>query len=212
MGGRGSTSGGATGGMDAANIVGTDSLVSMREANQKEVDEVLGVARDVRDQYGVTTTELQVAEIAGRQGNRVMAYYDGAGNLAINRTYFDAAKMDEAYDMCVENGFHPSRGNKTGLEATTAHELGHRLTDVAGEKAGDGKWAIDKTSNSIVSEAKTRLGANSVEDVRSAISGYAEQSNAEAIAEAFSDVYCNGNKASRESQTVVNILNEYLRR
>lgn len=212
MGGRGATAGGATGGLSGTNITGTESLVSMRESSGKEVDEVLNVARDVERDYGVTVTELQVATIGGRQGASVMAYYDVSGNLAINETYFDAKKMDAAYDSCVKSGFHPSRGNKTGLEATTAHELGHRLTDVAGEKAGDGKWAIDKTSNSIIAEAKRRTGAKSVEEVRGNISGYAKQSNAEAIAEAFSDVYCNGNKASRSSRAVVEVLNEYLRR
>ena len=62
------------------------------------------------------------------------------------------------------------------------------------------------------SEAKKRLGAKSVDSVRSKISGYGKSSNAEAVAEAFADVYCNGKKASKESQTVVNILSEYLRR
>ena len=209
MGGRGSTSGGATGGLNGGNIVGTDSLVSMRELKPQEVDQVLGVARDIRDQYGVTTTDLEVATI---KGGATMAYYDFEGNLAINESYFDAATMSQAYDACVASGFHPGRGNKTGLEAVTAHELGHRLTDVAGEKLGDGKWALDKTSNSIIAEAKSRLGANSVDGVRSKISGYAKSSNAEAVAEAFADVYCNGSKASKESQTVVNILSEYLRR
>ena len=209
MGGRGSTSGGATGGLGGGNILGTESLVSMRESKPQEVDQVLGVARDIRDQYGVTTTELEVATI---KGGGTMAYYDFAGNLAINESYFDAATMDKAYDACVSSGFHPSRGNKTGLEAVTAHELGHRLTDVAGEKTGDGNWALDKTSNSIIAEAKRRLGASSVDGVRAKISGYGKSSTAEAVAEAFADVYCNGNKASRESRTVVDILGEYLRR
>ena len=209
MGGRGSTSGGATGGLSGGNIIGTDSLVSMRETKPEEVDQVLGVARDVRDQYGVTTTDLEVAQI---KGGATMAYYDYEGNLAINENYFDAKQMDAAYDACVASGFHPSRGNKTGLEAVTAHELGHRLTDVAGEKLGDGKWALDKTSNTILAEAKKRLGAKSVEDVRKGISGYGRSDNAEAVAEAFTDVYCNGSKASKESKAVVTVLDEFMRR
>lgn len=209
MGGRGSTSGGMTGG-GTVNVVGSESLVSAREGKQAEVDQVLSVARDIENQYGVTVTELQVVQLKNDRGT--MAYYDSSGNLAINESYFDAKKMDSAYDSCVKSGFHPPRGNRTGLEAVTAHELGHRLTDVAGMKAGDGNWAIDKTSNSIIAEAKRRLGAKSVESVRNSISGYAKQNNAEAIAEAFADVYCNGNKARRESTTVVNILGEYLRR
>lgn len=209
MGGRGSTSGGATGGLSGGNIVGTESLVSMRETKAREVDDVLSVTRDIRDQYGVTVTDLEVATI---KGGATMAYYDSNGNLAINESYFDSAKMNAAYDSCVQSGFHPSRGNKTGIEATTAHEMGHRLTDVAGQKIGNGQWNLDKTSNSIIAEAKTRLGASSVDAVRRGVSGYGASSNAEAVAEAFSDVFCNGNKASRESRTIVNILNEYMRR
>lgn len=214
MGGRGSSSGGggASGGLNPANIRGTESLVSAREGARSEVDQVLNVARDIERDYGVTVSELQVADIAGRQGASVMAYYDTEGNLAINRNYFDSAKMDTAYDRCVDNGWHPSRGNKTGLEATAAHEMGHRLTDVAGQKAGYGEWSIDKTSNEIIAQAKTRMGARSVNDVRAAISGYGKSNSAEAIAEAFSDVYCNGNRASRASRTVVSVLEEYLRR
>ena len=215
MGGRGSSSGGgggASGGLDMSNIRGTDSLVSAREGSQNEVDQILGVSRDIEREYGVTVTELQIADIGGRQGARVMAYYDTAGNLAINQKYFDANKMDKAYDRCVDKGFHPPRGNKTGLEATTAHEYGHRLTDVAGQKAGYGEWELDKTSNAIIAQAKQRIGAKSVADVRNKISGYGKSSNAEAIAEAFSDVYCNGNKASRASRAVVGVLEEWLRR
>lgn len=212
MGGRGSTSGGATGGLDGANILGTESLVSARESNPQEVDEVLSVARDVRDQYGVTVEELEVADIGGRKGGGTMAYYDSNGNLAVNRKYFDANKMNQAYDACVDSGWHPKRGNKSGLEATAAHEYGHRLTDVAGQKIGNGAWSLDKTSNQIMSEAKNRLGAKSVEDVRKGISGYGQSSNAEAIAEAFADVYCNGRKASKASRATVGVLNEYLRR
>ena len=209
MGGRGSTSGGATGGLNGGNIVGTESLVSLRESKPREVDDVLSVTREIRDQYGVTATDLEVATI---KGGATMAYYDFEGNLAINESYFDAGTMDQAYDACVASGFHPGRGNKSGIEAVTAHEMGHRLTDVAGMKAGDGNWALDKTSNSIIAEAKTRLGAKSVNDVRNGISGYGKSSNAEAIAEAFSDVFCNGNKASKESRAVVDVLNEWLRR
>lgn len=213
MGGRGSTSGGgATGGLDGNNIVGTASLVSMREEKPREVDDILGVARDVRDEYGVTVEELQVAEIKGRQGSTVMAYYDSNGNLAINQKYFDNAKMDASYDDCVKAGWHPSRGNKSGLEATAAHEMGHRLVDVASQKAGQGEFEFNRTSNNIMADAKNRLGASSVEAVRKGVSGYAKSSNSEAIAEAFSDVYCNGSKASRESKAIVNVLSEYLRR
>ena len=43
------------------------------------------------------------------------------------------------------------------------------------------------------------------------ISRYATESNAEAIAEAVSDVYCNGNKARAESLAIVSVVDKYLR-
>ena len=209
--GRSKTGGGASGGLDGSNIMGTTSLVSQREGKEKEVDDVLSVARDIQNRYNVNVSDLEVATIRGRQGNSVMAYYDAKGNLAINKNYFNSTKMDDAYDACVKSGWHPGRGNKTGLEATTAHEMGHRLTHVAGERSGRSGWNLDATGASIIQEAGRRMG-QSVSDVRNAISGYGKSNNAEAVAEAFSDWYCNGSKASRASRTVVTVLNEMLGR
>lgn len=41
------------------------------------------------------------------------------------------------------------------------------------------------------------------------ISEYATVSNAEAIAEAFTDVYCNGNKAKSESKAIMSVIDSY---
>lgn len=210
--GRSKTSGGATGGLSEDNIVNTTSLVSEREGFQTEVDAILDVAKDVSEQYGITAVDLQVATLKGRSARSTLAYYDSSGNLAINKNYFDSGAMDKAYDSCIKQGFHPGRGNKSGLEATAAHEMGHRLTDVAGQRKGYGMWSIDKVSNEIVSQAKQRLGAKTIDEVKKGISGYGQKNNAEAIAEAFSDVYCNGRKASRSSRAVVSVLNEFLGR
>lgn len=217
MGGRGASSsggtgGGATGGITGANVVTTDSLISARGQYQNEVDQTLTVLRDVEKNYGVVVEDAQIATLQGKGARSVMAYYDNKGNLAINKNYFDAQKMDQAYDACVDAGFHPSRGNKTGLEAVTAHELGHRLTDVIGEKMGYGSWAIDKVADDIVTRAAKRSGHKSIESFRSKISGYGSGDNAEAIAEAFADVYCNGSKAGKESKAVVRMMNNYFGR
>ena len=209
FGGRGAGSGGGgTGGVDLADVQSTTSLISDRERHQKEVDQVMSVMRDVENRYGVIVTDAQVATL-GKGGAGTMAYYDSNGNLAINEKYFDAAKMDSAYDKCVEKGFHPSRNNKTGLEAVTAHEMGHRLTDEAGVRAGNGQWNLDKTSNEIVKKAAQKAGYTDTKAFTAKISGYAKQNHAEAIAEAFSDVYCNGKKAARESKAIVDVLNTY---
>ena len=210
MGGRGSSSsGGAYGGLNPANVVSTTSLISAREGSRREVDQTLTVLRDVESRYGVVVEDAEIATLKGA-GQRTMAYYDSAGNLAINKSYFDAAKMDAAYDGCVASGFHPSRGNKTGIEAVTAHEMGHRLTDAIGERTGRGRWAIDGVATDIVRQAARNAGyGRNVRQFTRRISGYAGTDHAEAVAEAFADVYCNGARASRESRAIVDVMNSY---
>ena len=213
MGGRGasSTSGGATGGLDMGHIISTRSLVSERGASQKEVDDVLGVMSDVEEKYGVRINDAVVSKL-DLKGSTTMGYYDAGGNFGINEKFFDSARVDRAYDRNIESGFHPKRGNKSGTEALAAHEMGHAVTDEAARRAGLGDWQLDAVSNKIVGRAKSKLGAKSTSDVRKGISGYAQESNSEAVAEAFADVYCNGSNASAESKAVVAELDAYFRR
>lgn len=210
MGGRGSNSTrrGRTGGVDPINVSNTSSLISAREDNKRvEVDQTLQVMRDVFDDWGVDVTDAQLAKLSGADA-AVMAYYDGNGNIAVNQAYFDSDSMDRAYDGCVASGFHPPRGNKTGLEAVIAHELGHRITEEAGRLAGYGDWQLDRVGREIINEAANARGTTPGA-FQARISGYARQNSAEAVAEAYADVYCNGNNAREESQIVVNILRRY---
>lgn len=207
MGGRGSSSSTRTGTGGKVDVLSADSLISARERRGAEVDATLSVLRDIRESYGVDIEDAQVVRI--KQAG-VMAYYDSEGNLAVNNTYFDMQKMNSAYDNSVASGFHPSRGNKSGMEATVAHEMGHRLTDIAGQNMGWGKWNLELASTKILTEARKNLRASSIASMQGNISGYAKQNGPEAIAEAFSDVYCNGRKAKRESTAIVNVLKKYL--
>ena len=185
------------------------SLISQRERKQKEVDETLTVLRDVEREYDVILEDVELATMKPRHKKGTMAYYDYGGNLAINEHYFDADVMDAAYDGCVKSGFHPGRGKKTGIEAVTAHEMGHRLTDMAGQRAGLKRWeAFGKTDNDIVRAAAKSLKMTH-EELRKSISGYAQYNNAECIAEAYADVYCNGRRASKASKAVMAELNRY---
>lgn len=217
FGGRGASSssggsrGGATGGLNPGNIVSTTSLTSAREGKEAEVDQVLTVARDIYNDFGVEVNDLQIATLKGA-GKSTLAYYDAGGNLAYNKAYFNAKTMDKAYDSNVEAGFHPSRGNKTGIEAVVAHEMGHALTDEIAKKKGYGDWQLDRASTDIVKQAAKNSGyGNKTKQFISKISGYAETSHAEALAEAFADVYCNGNKARKESTAIVNEMKTYFK-
>lgn len=211
MGGRGASSGGRAGGGGSVQVKGTQSLVSEREEKRAEVDQTLSVTREIERKYGVDVNaeDLQVVTLGGLDAATVMAYYDSSGNLAVNKNYFDSGKIDTAYDNAVASGFHPGRGSKTGLEAVVAHEMGHRLTDVAGQKAGKGNWAVDSTASEIVRKAAKAAGYKSTKAFRESISGYGGKNAAEAVAEAFADVFCNGSKAKRESQAIVTELDKY---
>lgn len=215
-GGRGSSSSGGSGqfgkggGLNPANIVSTEDLVSARnEGKRDEVDQALTVARDIFDKYGITNN-LDIATLKGKDDN-TMAYY-GGGNLAFNQKYFDVDKMNTAYDKDVKSGYHPSRGNKSGIEAVMAHELGHSITDEIGKKSGLGSWDLDRVSDVVLKQASKNAGyKNATHKLASKISGYASTSKSEALAEAFADVYCNGSKAKKESKAIVDVMNSYFK-
>ena len=207
----GSSRGGATGGLKLSDIVSTTSLVSAREGKEAEVDQVLSVAKDIEKDFGVSVSDLEIATLKGA-GKSTLAYYDAGGNLAYNKAYFNAKTMDKAYDSNVESGFHPSRGNKTGIQAVVAHEMGHALTDEIAKKKGYGDWQLDKASTDIVKQAAKKAGyGNKTSQFTSKISGYASSSHAEALAEAFADYYCNGKKAKKESTAIVNEMKKYFK-
>ena len=108
-------------------------------------------------------------------------------------------------------GFHPSSGKKTGLQATAAHELGHKLTADVAVKMGKTRFSIDSAAKEIVEKARKDTGHKGVIKLAEKISGYATYSNAEAIAEAVCDVYCNGGKAKKESIAIVKVIDSYLK-
>lgn len=216
MGGRGarSSSGydgrGGGGGLSSADIISTTSLISERERKQRLVDQTLSVFKDVNDEYGYVVGDIQIAKLKPKAAN-VMAYYDG-DNIAVNESYFDGAKMEMAYDRCVKQGFHPSKGSKTAMQAVASHELGHALTDSVADKMGiKGVDKTDKAATRIVTEARKQTKSRGVVQMASKISKYATHSNSEAVAEAFADVYCNGKKAKNESKAIVNVVNSYLK-
>lgn len=211
FGGRGARSSGGRGGdagLDAGDIVSTASYMS--ERGKYNADDLLQAFKDVSDDYGYIVDDIQVAELKGK-GLSVLAYYDGS-NIAFNQSYLKGGQMESAYDACVKSGFHPSKGNKTALQAVAAHELGHGLTDAVAAKMGlTGINKIDKAATNIVNEARKTTKHRGVVQMASKISKYATYSNAEAVAEAFSDVYCNGKKARSESRAIVDVVNKYLK-
>lgn len=212
FGGRGSRSGSGRYGGDGGvgHAISTTSLVSEREGRQAIVDETLQVFSDFYDEYGTVVTDIEIA-IMDEGGAGTLAYYDMGGNIAFNNSFFDSKTMDTAYARCVADGFHPSNGSKTGLQAVAAHEIGHKLTADVALKMGMSSTDIDGAATKIVKEARKSTKHKGVVQMASKISTYATHSNAEAIAEAISDVYCNGKKAKSESKAIVGVVNKYLK-
>ena len=206
--GRGSSESGANFGSGAganpANIKNVGDMLSTRETKTAEVDAVLTVSRDMNEQFG-TDVDFILADITGKDSN-TMAFYSG-NQLGWNRRYFDTKAQEKAYDDCVKSGFHPSRGNKTAMEAVAAHEFGHAVNDKAAAKMG---LSFDNAAKRIINEAKKSTSHSRGADMAAKISRYALESQAEAIAEAFADVYCNGKRAKSESHAIVNTTKKYL--
>lgn len=122
----------------------------------------------------------------------------GGNTLYMNQKYIRNANLTPAMQAAAKSGFHPDIGNKTGAEAVASHEIGHRLGGLAAQKAGIGE-------KDIVARAASKVGIKT-ENMAGHISKYARSNYSETIAEASADVFCNGSKASKASQAIVNEL------
>lgn len=210
FGGRGASSGreGGGGGVNPGDIKDVKSFMS--ERGRYDADSALQAFKDVQEEYGYVVNDIQIATLTGN-GASVLAYYDG-DNVAFNQAYLKSGVMDKAYAECVKSGYHPPNGDKTPLQAVAAHELGHGLTDAVAVKMGiTGARKIDTAATRIVTEARKSTNHRGVVQMASKISRYATSSNAEAVAEAVADVYCNGKNARSESHAIVNVINKYMK-
>ena len=204
-GGKSSSWGGGGGG--GSNPIATQDLISNRERLTTEVDQVLTVLKDVEKQYGINMdTEIGIF----RSGDSTLGYFDpNNGNIGMNKAYFNSDSMDAVMDEQARIGYHPSRGNKSGIEAVMAHEAGHKLNYALEGRAGE-KGNASIIAKSIVEDSAKQLGYKNSANMARKISKYATENYKEAIAEAFSDVYCNGKNAKKESRTIVDNLNKRL--
>ena len=208
-GSRGGRRGGGTGGVNPSDILGTNNLLIDTSLDEVTRGQVVKTLKDFQDEYGLDYRNTRIARLKPKAN--ALAYYDGAG-IAINSSYLNSDKMNDAMKKCAESGFHPPMGNKSGMEAVVSHELGHALTDMVGVKMGNQSWIdFDKTSTAIVNEARKQTKHRGVVQMAGKISGYATHSNAEAIAEAISDCYCNGKKARAESKAIKSVVDKYLK-
>ena len=156
-----------------------------------------------------TVNQVFAAELGGADKVSTLGYWDPSSKtLALNQEYTDIDKMNQVYDAAVKSGYHPSRGNKTGTEAVAFHEMGHALTDHIAKKMGVAD--LDAASQKIVDAAyKAMKGTGGTKAWAGKISGYAQESYAECVAEAVADHYCNGDKACAQSKAIIKQLQKY---
>lgn len=84
-----------------------------------------------------------------------------------------------------------------------SHEIGHRLGEIAAQKAGI-------SQQQIVARAASKVGIKT-ENMAGHISRYAKTNYHETIAEASCDVFCNGKNASKASKAIVKELKTILK-
>lgn len=199
-------------GINSNDIKSETDVWSYRHSKQNEafVDEInVGVGRIQSDFPDLmdSVNAVNSAELKGAAKQRVLGFY-GDGRISLNSNYTDVDKMNSVYDSAVKSGYHPSRGSRSGTEAVALHETGHALTDHIGKKMG--AKDLDAAAKTIVDRAyKESGGKGGTRAWAKKISGYATESNAECIAEAVADWYCNGRKSAKESQSIMKVLKSY---
>ena len=200
--GRGSSSAGV--GKYGAGMENTSTGVSVRSSHPL-TDEISrgggGFANEImntRDaferEYGSAVKDMNLRVASFNEPGVLGAY--GGDTLYMNQSYISNSNLTSAMEAAQASGFHPSIGDKTGAEAVAAHEIGHRLGEKAAQRAGI-------SQKDIVARAAAKVGIKT-ENMAGHISGYARSNYGETIAEASSDVFCNGSNASKASIAIMN--------
>ena len=192
------------GGMDGTN---TTTRVKSQHPLTDEIgkgggefaNEIMNTRDAFEAEYGSAVKQMNLAVGTFDKAGVLGAY--GQDTLIMNEKYVKNQNLTAA--MKNTDGFHPSIGNKTGAEAVAAHEIGHRLGEIASKREGI-------TQRDIVARAAKKIGIQT-ENMAGHISKYARSNYGETIAEASSDVFCNGNRASRASKAIMKEVKSILR-
>lgn len=156
-------------------------------------NEIMNTRDAFEREYGDAVKQMNLSLATFGDSTTLGAY--GSDTLFMAEKYVKNKNLTQAMQKASESGFHPSIGNKTGAEAVAAHEIGHRLGEVAAQRAGI-------SQQDIVARAGKKAHIRT-ENMAGHISKYARSNYGETIAEASADVYCNGAKASRASKAIM---------
>lgn len=157
-------------------------------------NEIMNTRDAFEREYGSAVKDMNL-RVATFDDPSTLGMY-GGDTLYMNQSYISNTNLTSAMEASSASGFHPGIGNKTGAEAVAAHEIGHRLGEKAAQRAGI-------SEKDIVARAAAKTGIKT-ENMAGHISGYARSNYSETIAEASSDVFCNGSNASRASIAIMN--------
>lgn len=213
FGGRGSSSGGELGSDSGENlkILKRTDIWSLRhnKNNEEYVDSINESVRLIQEEYNDIMNNVQTVESAKFAKASVLGAY-GDNTLLMSDKYTNISDANAAYDKSSKTGYHPSRGDKNGIEAVALHELGHALTDTLAAKGGFKD--LSACSKDIVKKAyKQSRGIGGTKRWAGKISRYAQHSYSECVAEAVSDYYCNGAKASKQSKAIVSEIRKRMK-
>lgn len=187
-------------------------LWSLRHTQTKEVfvDRVNKAIKNMMNQYKGVEGFLQDAWITKNEVDFYGAMTWG-GELMLNKEFTDSEALEKAVKEDIKDKYRPPMGNKTAEESVVSHEMGHAIVNLIVRKTGF-KELPPQLSERIVSEARAKTKARNNTTFGGKISKYARENEQETIAEAVSDVYCNGSKAKAESKAVVRVLKKELRK
>lgn len=200
--GAGPFGGGMTGQNTSATVRSSRPLTEyIGKGGGRFANEIMNTRDALEREYGDAVKRLSLSAATFNEPGVLGAY--GGNTLYMNQRYIRNENLTEAMKASEKSGFHPGIGNKTGAEAVAAHEIGHRLGEVAARKAGI-------SERDIVSRAAKKAGIKT-NNMAGHISKYARSNYGETIAEACSDVYCNGSNASKASRAIMAEVRNILR-
>lgn len=218
FGGRGADGGGPSlskGSGKSIGIRNSEDIWSYRHNpnNEPFANQMISSSQDVQKDFPGLFKEnlnsVNAANFTGADNVSTLGVYSASDkSVTLNKNYTNVDKMNTVYDKAVEKNYHPSRGDKTGVEAVTYHEMGHAITEHIAQQGGFKD--LDTASVDIVNKAyKASNGKGGTKAWAKNISGYATENYAECVAEAVADHYCNGSKASKQSKAIWNELKKY---
>lgn len=203
LGGEGPYGAGMTGGDSTTTVKSSHPLTDeISKGGGGFANEIMNTRDAFEREYGDAVKMMNLHVGTFSDPTTLGAY--GGNTLYMNEKYVKNKNLTSAMQAGAKSGFHPGIGDKTGAEAVASHEIGHRLGEVAAQKAGI-------SEKEIVARAAKKTGIKT-ENMAGHISQYARTNYSETIAEASADVYCNGKKASKASKAIINEVKSILKK